>query len=189
MVWAELDEYLLRTWPHATIGPVPLAAVSIDCGHFTQTVLNFCEQRRGRRVFAVKGTSGAKPVWPMSRGRSGRGLPFYNVGVDTAKVSIMARLRIQSGPGRIHFPTSVDRGVFEQLLAEYLKTEYKHGRPVRHWVRRGDRRQAETLDCAVYSYCALAALPLSVFSWIMRRLASRRCRCLRWQRCRPTGMK
>jgi phage terminase large subunit GpA-like protein len=55
----------------------------------------------------------------------------------------------------------VGREYFEQLTSEYLKTEYRHGRPVRRWARRSDRRQPEALDCAVYSMAALAALQAS----------------------------
>jgi phage terminase large subunit GpA-like protein len=159
-VWRMLDEFLLRTWHHPVLGPVPVHAVCVDCGYFTREALAFCEERRGRRIFGVKGRNGPHPVWPKkpSRGRSGRGPMFYHIGVDSAKSTIVNRLKIESGPGQIHFPVTVDRTYFEQLLSEFLKTTYKHGRPHRVWTRRGDRRQAEALDTCVYAYAALAAL-------------------------------
>ena len=46
---------------------------------------------------------------------------------------------------------------FEQLNSEFLRTEYRHGKPVRTWERRKGRA-AEAWDCAVYALAALHGL-------------------------------
>jgi phage terminase large subunit GpA-like protein len=82
---------------------------------------------------------------------------MYIIGVDSLKATIMGRLRAQQGAGTMHFPLSVNRDYFEQLNAEFVRTVYSRGRPVRVWERRKGRR-AEALDCAVYAYAALHGL-------------------------------
>lgn len=156
-LWAALDDVLLETWHHPLVGPMPIHAACIDSGgHFTQGVCSFCDARRGRRVWAIKGEYGPRPVWPRkeSKARKGR---VWLIGVDSCKSTLAARLKITEGPGRIHFPVTVGEEFFLQLTSEYLKTTYKRGRPERVWERRKGRA-AEALDCAVYAYAALCGL-------------------------------
>jgi phage terminase large subunit GpA-like protein len=157
-LWAALDAFLLTTWAHPVLGPVPIHATCIDSGgHYTQGVCSFADARRGRRVFAVKGIDGARPVWPKRESRAAKGKVFL-IGVDSVKQAIMHRLKItEPGPGRIHYPTTCDLQFFEQLCSEYLQTTYKRGRPERHWVRKKGRA-AEVLDGTVYAFAAVAAL-------------------------------
>lgn len=154
--WPELDRYLSQPWLHPRGGPMSIAATCVDAGFATAIVTRFCEQRSGRRIWAIKGAGGAVPAWPRRQSRSQRG-KLYVVGVDSLKSTIMARLRNGSGPGATHFPATVDREYFEQLTSEFLRTTYKRGRPVRTWERRKGRR-AEALDCAVYAYAATFGL-------------------------------
>jgi len=114
---------------------MPIHATSIDSGFYTGQVCRFCDERRGRRVFAVKGSGGARPVWPRRESKAAKGR-VYVIGVDPLKITLSARLRLTEGPGRIHFPVTVDQGFFEQLNSEYLRTTYRRGRPERVWERR-----------------------------------------------------
>jgi phage terminase large subunit GpA-like protein len=156
-LWAALDGFLLKPWPHPLLGPVNIHAVCIDSGgHFTQAVCDFCEQRRGRRVWAIKGMAGARPVWPRRQSKAAKG-KVYVIGVDSCKMSIQQRLKLTEGPGCIHFPTTVELPFFEQMTSEYLKTEYRRGRPERSWERRKGRA-AEAWDCAVYALAAIHGL-------------------------------
>jgi phage terminase large subunit GpA-like protein len=155
-LWAALDSFLLTTWQHPLIGPMPIHATCIDSGYYTGQVCRFCDERRGRRVFAVKGQGGARPVWPRRESKAAKG-KVYLIGVDALKQVISQRLRIIEGPGRIHFPVTVNQGFFEQLNSEFLKTEYRRGRPERSWQRRKGRA-AECWDAAVYSLAGVHAL-------------------------------
>lgn len=51
----------------------------------------------------------------------------------------------------------VELPFFEQMTSEYLKTEYRRGRPERSWERR-KRRAAEAWDCAAYALSAIHGL-------------------------------
>ena len=162
-LWLALEKELGRTWPHPLVGELPVHATCVDSGYQTEAVTRFCEQHRGRRIWAVKGEDGAsKPVWPrrMSKAKKGN---VYLVGTDAAKAMFYDRLQYESGPGAYHWPSTVEVGFFEQINSEYLGTSYRKGRPVRQWVRRkhnGSNRAAEALDCAVYAYAGVCGLRL-----------------------------
>jgi phage terminase large subunit GpA-like protein len=156
-LWAALDEFLLHPFQHPTIGPMPIHAVCIDSGgHFTNAVCSFAEKRSGRRVFAIKGMAGPRPVWPKKQSKAAKGR-VYVIGVDSAKQVISQRLHITEGAGWIHFPTWCSLEYFRQFTSEFLKTEYRRGRPERSWVRKPGRL-AEAWDCGVYAYAALCGL-------------------------------
>lgn len=155
-LWAALDAYLGQQWTHPIAGAMPIHAACVDSGAFTGAVTRFCDERRGRRIYAIKGASGPRPVWPKRASKAARGTVWL-VGVDSLRQTISARMRITDGPGRIHFPATSTAEYFEQLNSEYLQTAYRRGRPVREWVRRKGRR-AEAWDCAVYALGALYAL-------------------------------
>lgn len=158
-VWADLDEYLMQTWRHELGSNLKIMAACVDSGgHNTNAVYRFCSQRYGRRVFAIKGRAGAYPIWDRKPGRTGANHSVWHVGVDSAKATIMSWLRLmEAGPGCCHFPAGRTREYFEQMLSEYLKTEYRAGAPVRQWIRKKGR-EAEALDTRVYALSALEAL-------------------------------
>ena len=155
-LWARLDEFLMERWTHPVLGPVPIHAACIDSSAFTAAVCRFCEDRRGRRVWATKGAAGARPPWPRKLSRAAKG-NVYLIGVDALRTTVAGRLKITDGAGRMHFPATVGLPFFEQLNSEYVSTSYRKGRPVREWVRRKGRR-AEAWDCAVYALAALHGL-------------------------------
>lgn len=156
-LWNELDAWLLQTSAHPIIGPMPIHAACVDSGgHYTHAVTTFCEARRGRRVWAIKGAAGPRPVWPKKQSKAPKG-HVYIVGVDSCKQTIAQRLRIAEGVGRIHFPATVGETFFEQLNSEFLKTTYRRGRPERIWERKKGRA-AEAWDAAVYALAALYGL-------------------------------
>ena len=156
-LWEQLDRFLGSTWNHVLFGEVPISATCIDSGgHFTQAVCRFAESRRGRKVLAIKGAAGPRPIWPKRESKAARG-KVWLVGVDSARQVVAQRIKISEGPGRIHWPVTCTLGFFEQLCSEYCRTTYKRGRPERSWVRKKGRA-AEVWDCAIYAYSALQAL-------------------------------
>jgi len=58
-----------------------------------EAACDFCEQRRGRRVWAIKGMAGARPVWPRRQSGAAKG-KVYVIGVDSCKMSIQQRLKL-----------------------------------------------------------------------------------------------
>lgn len=158
-VWESLDHILLHMYPHSLPGPaLPVLAGCIDSGgHHTATAYQFCANRMGRRVWAIKGRGGPglKP-WPQRPSRGKTGAPVFIIGVDTLKDTLAARLAItEPGPGCVHFSAELGAQWFDQLTAEKVRTRYTNGRPVRQWVPRRDGVRNEALDCYVYALAAL----------------------------------
>jgi phage terminase large subunit GpA-like protein len=162
-VWGELDAILTETLRAESGQQFKIKSVCIDTGgHHGAMVYSFCRSRRMRRVFAIKGVQGPKPIWPKRASRSRSNEAVFAIGVDTAKDAIYGRLRIQKpGPGYVHFPADDGFGddYFAQLTVERVLTRYRQGRPYRVWDCPKGRRN-EALDTFVYALAALKALPV-----------------------------
>lgn len=166
-IWAELDEWLLTDCHDDAGARIKTRATCIDIGgHQGQQVLKFARDRKGRKVFAIKGMSGARPIWTPKASKSKVGkMSFYGVGVDVAKDTIYGRLqlqrpRLQSGafkdvgvPGYVHLPMSMTAAYVAQLTSEVVVVKKIKGKPVREWILPSGARN-EALDCAVYALAA-----------------------------------
>jgi phage terminase large subunit GpA-like protein len=164
-VWAMLDELLERQWAHARGHRPVIAACAIDsAGHKTDDVYAYAKKLEGRRVYAIIGRDGQRPIYtPGHQPRGKRECWLYVVGIDNAKAEIAARLRLPSaGPRFMHLPVDhpqVDETTIGQLTSERLVTRYdrrKRARRVWELARPGVRN--EGLDCTVYALWALRAL-------------------------------
>lgn len=164
-VWKQLDEVLMREYPHEIAKPVKIAATCIDSGgHYTHEVYAYARDRRQFNILPIKGSSQrAKPaIGRPSRvdiNYKGRvikgGVEIYMVGTDTIKSTIFSRLKLgEHGAGSYHFHGEASDAYFEQLVAEKQITRYVKGFPVREWVKKNGARN-EALDCEVYSFAAL----------------------------------
>ena len=125
-LWYDLDKILQRKYEHArTIPDMAITAACIDSGgHYTDHVINYCHERRHKRVWAIKGSSGGfgVPIWP-TRASENRRLkkPLYVIGVNDAKETLMKRLKItESGSGCWHFPIERDADWFAQITSVRL---------------------------------------------------------------------
>lgn len=153
LTWADLDDYLKTVWkaPDGRTMRIHAAAVDAGDGETMDEVIAFCRARLARRVFAIKGASGNRPIIAPSKTRGGR---LFIVGVDGVKGQIMNRL----GRDRsIRFSESLDRRFYEELTSEKLVVKYSRGAPIRRWERIAGRR-AESLDCTVYAWAVRALL-------------------------------
>jgi len=175
--WQDLDDALLRKYTHAGGTEMHIAATGIDSGFRTQLVYDFVKSKTGRRLYALKGVSGAgRPVVQLSRGKAGnkqrRAVDLYTIGVDDAKGIVFARLKVSDpGPGYCHFPTSRDEEYFDQLTGEKIVTRFVKGFPKREWVK--TRARNEALDCRVMSYATLKILN-PVWSAIAGRMSPKK---------------
>lgn len=160
-IWLELDGILLAEYPHEEGFNMRIAATCVDSGHHSSSVYRFCRERIRRRVFAVKGAAGERPIWPRKISQGKDQSPLFVIGVDAAKEAIFARLKIeQPGPGYCHFSLERDLGYFEQLTAETCRIRYTKGFAHREWSMKPGTRN-EALDVRAYSYAALHALIVS----------------------------
>lgn len=174
-VWADLDEFLKRTWEDAEGRKFSIALTCMDSGgHFTNEVYRFCKERAGRRLFAIKGEgTGDGTRLPLIIGTSTNNrykATVVRLGVDEGKSKVMSALKIpmvdESGTpmnGYCHFPLSTpdrrrgfERQYFEGLTAEALHTRMKMGVPYQVWVK--VRARNEPLDLAVYNRAAIEIL-------------------------------
>lgn len=177
-VWEQMDALLnerLRTDDGRSVG---VYAACIDAGgHHASAVLDFCESRRGRRVWAIRGKPGPHPIWPKrySRSQKHKGKQQWMIGVDTGKDWLRSAFAVQSEemPHHVGFSgdDSLDDRYFRQLVEERRTLSYdRQGRPVRLWKAKAGAR-VEAWDCMNY---ALAALHGAVEMYRLRLVAPER---------------
>ncbi|MCK4891529.1 MAG: phage terminase large subunit family protein, partial [Candidatus Pacebacteria bacterium] len=186
--WDKLDLILFhslnknrRTFEHSLSKNValPVLATCIDMGgHATQHVLNYCAQRVGLNVWAINGVGGqGKPVWPRKVSKGKYKIPFYSIGVDTAKETIYNRLKNEtSNTGCCWFPLDREEKYFKQLTSEeVVEKPSRNGPPKRIWDLKAGHKRNEPLDCRVYAYAALEGLKLHglVLSEAYRKIVER----------------
>ncbi|EMD3364934.1 terminase gpA endonuclease subunit, partial [Salmonella enterica] len=122
------------------------------------------------RVLPIKGASiYGKPVITMPKSRNQRGVFLCEIGTDTAKEMIYARLKEpptppdSASPYTFRFPDNPE--IFsdveaKQLVAEELVEKVVNGKIKLQWDAK--KRRNEALDCLVYAY---AAYRVSVQRW------------------------
>ncbi len=168
-LWEHVDEILLRRWERDDGSEMTIAATCVDTGYKLQSVADYCRPRFGRRVWAIKGVGGKRPVWPRRPSKSDVAkITLYAIGVDAAKEVIYSRLKVHPPkdlapgsqvPGLCHFPLrdEYDELYFEGLTCEQRRTRYHAGFAHTFWWK-PDGARNEPLDCRVYAYAALCGL-------------------------------
>ena len=108
--WAMLDELLMREYRHALGFGLSIRGTCLDsAGHRTTFVYDYARRKAARRVFAIIGRDGQRPIVsspsPRRWGREQREVPLYTIGTDAAKSLIVSKLSLtEKGPGFIHIP-------------------------------------------------------------------------------------
>ena len=152
-VWNQLDKYLLTRFKTHSGRVMNIACTTIDSGFQTQMVYAFTKNKKGRRIFAVKGQSqSGKTVVgrPSKVGKENNTL--YPVGSDSAKEVIYSRLAAEYGYSTLHFPSTVDEEYFNQLTAEQRFVKFVKGRKTLYWKQIRERNEA--LDTICYALAA-----------------------------------
>lgn len=168
--WKRADELLSVRYRHISGVEMGISATFIDSGGTaTQEVYNYTSSRRGRRIFAIKGSSlpdrpiiSSKPSLKDYK-RNGelikRGVQLWSIGTDTAKHYLARRWKYPSGAGAVHFSNDLQVDYYKQLTSEYLSTTYKRGMKVIFWEKKQQDRN-EALDLMVYNLAAAHYLGL-----------------------------
>jgi phage terminase large subunit GpA-like protein len=171
--WYDLDTFLQQEWAHESGRKMKIECAAIDSGgHHTEMVYRFCRARLGRRVFAVRGSQErGKPIIGQPSMHNRYRTPLYSICVDTAKGTVLARLRIGSpGPGYVHLPEWVEGEYVAQITAERPVWRYAKGRgTARDWVKIRERNEA--FDLEVYALAALYILGPAVVRTLPDRAA------------------
>jgi len=164
-VWEQIDSIRHTEWPMEGGGTLTVRHCGVDTGgHFTQEAYEYCRQRSREGVVALKGSKnkaapalgkGSK-VDVNARGQTiKKGLTLYQVGGDTLKRTIYARLKRDSpGPGAIHLPNDVTEEYLQGLTCERLVPKMVKGFQVLGWENPSGARN-EPLDLTVYSLAIL----------------------------------
>lgn len=181
--WAMLDELLDVPYRHESGLTLMIQAACIDsAGHRTTMVYDYAERKAARRVYAIIGRDGDRPIvsspspkrWGRPRSKSrelDRQVPLYTIGVDAAKSLFLSRLRLtERGPGYVHLPMPAaptvpgeapprewcDEELIAQLTSEKLVKKWEKGVPRDVWIKTRPRNEA--LDMAVYAIGAMRLL-------------------------------
>lgn len=180
-VWELHAKLLAFPWRHASGRRLRVAAAAIDANYQPDAVHAYIMRQHQieRPVVATVGREGrGRPILTApakaQKWRKGRGSrpQSHILGTDAAKDALHSALRVKEpGPGYVHFPDQVYRGLdedlptytensvyFEQLTAEELKTVYEKGRPVRRWTLKDPNRRNDALDCASNARAAFLKL-------------------------------
>ncbi len=166
--WDNLSSVLFRVFETHDGRQLGLRAICIDSGgSHTQTVYKYCKANAGRRVFAIKGVGGDRPLVTKPSKNNSVKCPLFPVGVDNAKDLLMSRLRVtEPGAGYVHFSETLNDEYFKMLTAEKVVLKYNKGFAKRTYVKIRPRNEA--LDCFVYSIAAYAILNVDVNSMARR---------------------
>ena len=169
--WRDVRAALSETLIHPVFGELSPRAICIDSGgHYTQEVYRFTASVP--RCVPIRGVGGqGRPlVGKPTRGNLG-GVQVFNLGVDTGKELVTARLRVHDpdSPGYCNFPADRDDEYFRGLTAEKLMTRFHKGFKRQEWTKVYARN--EPFDCRVYATAALEMLQVDLNS--QRRAALR----------------
>lgn len=162
--WQALDELLDQPYSHPSGQSLLIQATCVDsAGHRTTLVYDYAERKAARRVYAIIGRDGQRPIVsspsPKRWGRQQRQVPLYTVGVDAAKALFLSRLALtEKGHGFVHLPMQdwCDDELAAQLTSERLVMTWTKGVPKQVWKKTRPRNDA--LDCSVYAIAALRLL-------------------------------
>ena len=114
------------------------------------TVTAFCTPRLRRKVLAIKGAPGNRPLIERAGSKTKTGARLWIVGVDTAKTQVLAKL---ARTDAIRLSGDLAPVWHEQVASERAVIRYRKGQPVRSFERIPGKR-AEALDCLVYALAA-----------------------------------
>lgn len=150
--WTEMDALLRERFSHQLGGKIGVDAAAIDAGDGTSmnVVTAFCRPRTNRKIFAIKGAAGNRPIVQRSGSRTKTGAKLWIVGVDTVKRQLFAKIQRSS---QFRFSEELPDVWFEQVTSERAVIRYTKGQPV-HSFERIPGKRAEALDCVVYAFAA-----------------------------------
>ena len=159
--WDALDKLLKTRWQHPAGWWLGIDAAAVDSGGSegrTQQVYDFCDPKAYRRVFAIKGDSGARPIWKKAKKPKG-GHRLAIIGIDQVKTEVMERLAAppfdEEGrpvPGSIRLSEDLPEEWFDQVTGEVRRVRYVRNRTVREFQPKSRGQRVEGLDCTVYAW-------------------------------------
>ncbi|EDJ9088371.1 phage terminase large subunit family protein [Salmonella enterica subsp. enterica] len=166
-----VDEVINKKYRHADGTDMSISRICWDTGGIDSDIVYRRSKKHGIfRVLPIKGASVyGKPIINMPKKRNQQGVFLCEIGTDTAKEMLYARMGADAQPADEATPYAVrfpdDPEIFteveaQQLVAEELVEKMVNGKKKLLWDARGRRNEA--LDCLVYAY---AAFRVSIQRW------------------------
>ena len=153
--WSAFDEFLRSHWAHPHGWLMKVDACAVDSGGHegrTQRVYDFCASRLHRRVYAIRGVGGARPIWTRAqRVKSGKSARLFIVGHDQVKTAVLELLSQElfdaeghPNPHALRVSDELSEDWFDQVTGEIRRVRYVRNRPVIEFTpkRRGQRVEA-----------------------------------------------
>lgn len=166
-----VDEAINRRYRHEDGSDMGIGRICWDTGGIDPAIVHKRSKKHGiYRLLPIKGASQyGKTVITMPTSRGQHGTFLCEIGTDTAKELLYARMRLprtdiaEPTPNALRFPAEPE--IFseveaKQLVAEEVVQKLVNGKIRLLWDAR--KRRNEALDCLVYAY---AALRLSMQKW------------------------
>lgn len=162
--WKALDEWHKRAvYKHPNGWQMAIDGMAIDSGGSkgrTQKVYNFCGPRAFRRIFAIKGASGPRPIWgAATKPKNAEHVKLFLVGHDQVKTHVIAALatapvKEDGTPNRASLRVSEDlpHDWFDQASGEVRRIVYQRNRPVIQFEPKRPGQRVEALDCLCYAW-------------------------------------
>lgn len=161
-VWEQLDQFLLKPWPHPRGAVLTPAIVLVDAGAHADSVYDYVlpRQHTRRRIFACKGVDYlSKPGLVMEGATKKANIRLFAVATYAAKDRVFARMKIpRPGPGYMHLPDWVTDEYLEQLTGEKKITVRDKRTRTKKVIYVKTYSRNEALDLTVYCHAGLFAL-------------------------------
>jgi phage terminase large subunit GpA-like protein len=181
--WAAFDEFLRTRWTHPHGWSMKVDACAVDSGGHegrTQKVYDFCAPRLHRRVYAIRGVGGARPIWTRAaRIKSGKTARLFIVGHDQVKTAVLELLSAEpfddSGapnPHALRVSDELPEDWFDQVTGEVRRIRYVRNRPIIEFTPKRRGQRVEALDALCYAWAVRQALAVKAID--LRARAARR---------------
>ena len=161
--WSAFDEFLRSRWPHPYGWLMKIDACAVDSGGHegrTQRVYDFCGSRLHRRVYAIRGVGGARPIWTRAqRVKSGKSARLFIVGHDQVKTVVLELLSQElfdaeghPNPHALRVSDELSEDWFDQVTGEIRRVRYVRNRPIIEFVPKRRGQRTEALDALCYAW-------------------------------------
>jgi phage terminase large subunit GpA-like protein len=164
--WASFDAFLRSRFAHPNGWEMKIDACAVDSGGHegrTQKVYDFCAARLHRRIYAIRGVGGARPVWARAQRVKGTARLFI-VGHDQVKTAVMELLSAEPfdaegrpNPHALRVSDELGAEWFDQATGEIRRVRYVRNRAVIEFVPKRRGQRTEALDGLCYAWAVRQA--------------------------------
>jgi phage terminase large subunit GpA-like protein len=168
IIWLKLRSLLHKYYEHPSGIKLRIQKCAIDSGYATEHVFNFVERIKWPTV-AIMGRGGeGHPLWKS--GKAERKVPYFLIGVDTAKNTLWQRSYIERpGPGYMHWNHNFSEIYFDQLTNE-RRISKKTATGLKYVWDLPPGKNNEALDCEVYAYAALHLVGIPDYEYAIKQI-------------------